>query len=616
MLLSIIGNLFGQGDDDQTDTEGATDGQLSDGDSLLSGEGGGGMESDDDLFGGDAFTADQSGGAMEFDDADDGTGGVSDELTSRVEEMENDIGSLSSTVNTVQSENEKIGESLEDIEENIRKLLEVYEMVTQGVNPFVEGDSLSETFGAAEGSGDFGGRSLFDSADAEAEDGDGTDVANAEAEDFLDEELLDDGFDDEEVDDGTFGDEFEAETEQDEALSFEELKSEYDSGDADWIDDETESADETAFEDDDPFAQEEARLEEPTTAESEFGQNAERRAEPVDESPSANTRWPDDDRPYISSVPSAYDAESLAMDWIEYLIEQVGLNGTAQTIRFYYSVDWISESVEEYLRTLLNGFDGGPDVDDPEPASALGVDHKRSLWWIDQVAAPEKTPASFEEWLREETIAPHVDGADGGDERVNATGTAETTEQSAVDRNAERTESGSEHTADAQNGWEDQSTETDEGPLNERNAQRILIGESGTSSEPEIDHHDRPAVANQSADLSQQNVDVPQQNVDTESGRMIWVDSDVVRPESEIELRFTQDDYDRLDSVEYVHSVFDTRDGDAGEFAGRQDETTGAQRDEDVKPLVVPDERSDLDRWQVELVNSLFAANEETSRGQ
>ncbi len=54
-------------------------------------------------MGGEAeFEMGDSGDAT-FDSMDEDTGGVSSEIEARVEEMENEVGSLSSTVNTVKA---------------------------------------------------------------------------------------------------------------------------------------------------------------------------------------------------------------------------------------------------------------------------------------------------------------------------------------------------------------------------------------------------------------------------------------------------------------------------------------------------------------------------------
>lgn len=249
------------------------------------------MGDEDDFGGMDDFDDDFGG----MDGMGDGGGGASStELENRIEDLESEVATVSSTANTVRSENEQISEKVDDVEENVRKLLEIYEMVTRGVNPFV--DDVSADAGIGGGGADFG---LFgegeDSADEAAEDL-GSDIADAEAEEFFEDDAFDDDFGGEEAfdpdddsldeefgDEAEFGDEdlaggefddFEAEDSMndedlleeegaamsdtggdssegsDGGTSFEELKAEYESGEADWAEDEdldeSETGDESA----------------------------------------------------------------------------------------------------------------------------------------------------------------------------------------------------------------------------------------------------------------------------------------------------------------------------------------------------------------------------------
>ncbi|ELY90424.1 Flagella accessory C family protein [Natrialba hulunbeirensis JCM 10989] len=540
MVLSIIGNILGDGDDDGASGRSSSGndsddiiggdlaGSMSD-DELLpgartesaAGGNGGDGTGNDDLFddgdlggdldgdldgGGDDFLDDDSmsidgmGDMSEMDDMgsmddmdrmdgmdamNDG-GAVSSEVEARVEEMENSVGSLSSTVNTVQSENEKISESLDDIEENIRKLLEVYEMVTQGVNPFVEGDTLTDSMagGGAAGSGDFGGQSLFDSNDGDEEDeAIDEDIANAEADDFLDESIIDDdeGFDDDDefddleddmsMDADADSDLDDADSGGDDDLSFDELKSEYDSGDADWDADADgdgnakaegdidETADQSATEGTDPLeddlgdesfaddlavdgesTDDAASLIDDADADGDADAGTDTNADPLTTGDSTEHAtdslehpvWDDGGRPYLETIPSEYDTEFVVMDWLEYLVSELGLNGAARTLCFYESIHWVSGSVESHLQTVLNGFGGGPDIGDPEPHSSLGVDHKRSLWWISQIATPEKKRRAFDVWVEEEgiTVAQAMAAAEQHQPEAETAGTDESSTSS------------------------------------------------------------------------------------------------------------------------------------------------------------------------------------------
>ncbi len=229
---------------------------------------------------GDDF--DEFGGEFDdtFDDedigepADETSGDVSNKLADfedRIGELETELGGLSSTMNTVREENKQIGETVDELDDTIRKLLDIYEMVTRGINPFV--DDAREMGGLEHGDGAFG---LFESEEEDEDDLD-PDVVNADAESFFDEDFGD--LDPEEAEaqaEEAAGDELsEAETDQTELLddeppdaddpgdaatvdsgggggsvSFDDLKAEYDE-DGGWADDADEDAVESMADDPD-----------------------------------------------------------------------------------------------------------------------------------------------------------------------------------------------------------------------------------------------------------------------------------------------------------------------------------------------------------------------------
>ncbi|ATW88559.1 flagellar protein FlaC [Halohasta litchfieldiae] len=259
---SIIDRILDSDDDD--DSGGGGGG----GDGLMDDDGGefGGM---DDEFGGGGGGDDFGGMDDDFGGMDDDFGGGGggggggadmDELEHQVDELENEVASLSSTVNTVKSENTEISDRIEDVEEDVRNLLDIYEMVTRGINPFVDEQDAGEfDVGGGGGGGGGGGLGLFDDGEEETQQDDDVDdsVMSEDADGFFDddfEEDDDDEFGDDEFDDGGMDDEFDeldeddadavgGESESEEMVSdqdstggksFSELKDEYDSGDASW----------------------------------------------------------------------------------------------------------------------------------------------------------------------------------------------------------------------------------------------------------------------------------------------------------------------------------------------------------------------------------------------
>ena len=418
----MIDNLLGGNDDEATADESDDEeiGGLFDdpgdagaggGDGMLDGEEM--MDGGDDLMGGDNDLMVDDG--MALDDGED-AGASNGEMNNRIEELENEVDSLSSTVNTVKSENEQISESLDDVEENIRKLLEVYEMVTRGVNPFVNENELGDAFGGGgSADGDGGSMGLFGGEEPQEEASDIDDsVANADPDEFFDDDLDDgfeggDGFDEEfeeESEDGFDGgfeddigdgeDAVEVDTEDGDAdtggKSFEDLKSEYETGAADQED---EAADGNA---DIDASITETGVETNGTTGSE---------------PDAGT-GSEGGKPYLKELPAGYVADVVVMDWLEFLVDEGGLDGAARTIAYYEAIDWISESAAESLQTYLQGFGDGVETD-PEPRSWLTVSHHNtSLRFISRIDNPSMEMMAFDERGGHPRREPGADGDSSG----------------------------------------------------------------------------------------------------------------------------------------------------------------------------------------------------------
>ena len=368
----------------------------------------GGMDDDvGDDFGGmdDGMDDWADGGDEEFAmGGGGGGGGATQELENRIGELENEVAEISSTVGTVRSENEQISSKVDDTEENVRKLLEIYEMVTRGVNPFVDdvqggGMGGDAAFGGDE-SGSFG---LFDDDEADSKDEEDldSDVADAEAESFFDDDFDDeaefeeDEADDEPVDDlgfdspdegmdGMGDDDGDEETDdvgggQAGGSTFQDLKEEYESGDADWAgEDSAESAPDAAVEPDPATTVDEA-----DAGEFEF-------EEPAETEPATNVTSNVsglDSKPYLARVPSGYVADLVVMEWLEFLVTEFGPEDAVRTITYYGDIGWISESVEEELLAFVSGFADVETVDPEEtgPATLEIDDHIQSLTFLSQL---------------------------------------------------------------------------------------------------------------------------------------------------------------------------------------------------------------------------------------
>jgi archaellum component FlaD/FlaE len=88
-------------------------------------------------------------------------------------------------------------------------------------------------------------------------------------------------------------------------------------------------------------------------------------------------------KPYIESLPDGYSAELLVVEWLESLVDDIGVHGTARAIQYYESLEWITADVADQLDAYLYAFESGD-------ADTLGVDqHLRSLEYVDELARSE-----------------------------------------------------------------------------------------------------------------------------------------------------------------------------------------------------------------------------------
>ena len=405
-----------RGDDAAGEDDGGGDPLLDDDDAF------GGAEGDDDL---DGF------GEMDGWEGDDPFGGDEEddtaELENRVDDLENEVAGLSSSVSTVRSENEEISETVDDMGEDIRSLLDIYEMVTRGINPFVDdvqAGGMGDEFG---GDGSFG---LFDDDDDDDDEGEDLDddLASADADSFFDEDLLDeeeefddldgglgDGLDEdedeEEFDDFDADDTTDTETmatENGGGKSFSELKDEYESGDADWADGDEEGAD--PFDDPDPLADPDEGFDDAPDA---FDAEVESDPDPGPaESGSAaggnggfEFVGSDDlsaqpQKPYLTALPGDYVGDLMVMEWLEYLVEESDATDAVRAINYYRRVEWVDDDVADRLKAFLSGF-GDIDrnrVDDPGTAQLTLDHHTQSLKYIMQLTNATAESVVIDRW--------------------------------------------------------------------------------------------------------------------------------------------------------------------------------------------------------------------------
>lgn len=353
---------------------------------------------DDDLFGDDAGGDDFGGmdGGMD-DDLDDwgddgfsemggggGGGAAMQEFEGRIDEMESEVAQLSSAMNTIRSENEEIATSMEEVEENVRKLLEIYEMVTRGVNPFV--DDVQADVGGESSFGLFDATAEEESADDDVDD----EVMDAEAESFFD----DDAFDEfEEEDDGEdfeaeFADESdEGEDEPSSGTTFQDLKAEYESGEADWAENDGDDPSDAEIEIEAPAGDAEASDEgvgmEFELADEEDADEFEY-TEAVD--PDAESGDEGRRKPYLAALPNGYVVDLVVLEWLDYMVSEFEARNAVRAVQYYEQIHWISEPVKEDLMSFLEGFAAvDEDADAAGPVEMDVDDHIRSLTFISKL---------------------------------------------------------------------------------------------------------------------------------------------------------------------------------------------------------------------------------------
>ena len=437
LLGASLLDRFRDGDDGPGDVDDGDD-ERRGGEAGAGGGGGGDDAGGDDGLGdlGGMDDWDEDDPFAGEDGGDDGLG----ELEKRVDDLENEVASLSSTVNTVRSENEEISGKVEDMGEDVRSLLDIYEMVTRGINPFVDDVQAGGDLG---GEGGFG---LFDEAgDEEESDEDlDEDLASADAEGFFDEDLAGDEFDDgmddldeldemDEEDEMDGGDEFDDDldgfedegededtdsdtmaTDNGGGKSFSELKDEYESGDADWDGDEEPPSEE---EEDDPLDALDAQPEDNGHDEAGdlgFDDEPESTAGPTD--PSQRSEGVGDDggfefveeddlsdepdKPYLTSLPGDYVGDLMVMEWLEFLVEESTTTDAVRAVNYYQRVEWIDEDVADQLKGFLSGFgDIDRNLMDRPGTDHLDLDHHtRSLKYIMQLTDATAESVVIDRW--------------------------------------------------------------------------------------------------------------------------------------------------------------------------------------------------------------------------
>lgn len=84
-------------------------------------------------------------------------------------------------------------------------------------------------------------------------------------------------------------------------------------------------------------------------------------------------------KPYLEELPDSYGGEILVFEWLEFMLEKVGYKGTMESLRYYQSIDWVSESAESLLQEYAAGCSIGSET---SSESLTRDDHLLSLVYI------------------------------------------------------------------------------------------------------------------------------------------------------------------------------------------------------------------------------------------
>ena len=280
-------------------------------------------------------------------------------LEARVEQLEDEIANVSSTVSTVRTENEQISDSVDEIEENIRRLLEIYKEVTEGANPFVD---QAQSGAGGQGPGDTVGlfEDSFESDQSEQNTGQDDSIMEADADEFFQDDENADDLESVPDDEGSEEAPLAKDTEDQSPAEESSTDDHSDAGlQGDFI--------EAVPEDNgpqDPSTPTETTSEQAETADSGTEEKAE--------------------LPYLPQLPNGINREELVLDWIDMLINSSSPQEANTALTYYHRIGWIGAEALEQLQQSLRGHpDVSPPVSKTPGLDQLTVEHHRtSLQYI------------------------------------------------------------------------------------------------------------------------------------------------------------------------------------------------------------------------------------------
>lgn len=328
----------------------------------------------DDLEGGDLDELGDLEGDMD-DDAgtdeveDDGeSGGGGADLEPRVKELEFELEDLAGSVETARRDNEEIAESLDHIQENIRQLLDVYEIVARNANPFIDGPDGDLDIGEA--AFDLFGDNLEENlaGDEEEADDDGVEEDDTEGDGQTFDDLKAQYEEDEEEEpaEGDVSDEAEADDDDDLLDAFDG-------------DDEDEDDDQVALVGGEPAID----------PDEDSGPDVEDDEEGAPGGPIGDTGSRVHGKPYLGTLPDGYATDVIVMEWLTFLVSAGAERGAIEAIQYYHDLDWISADVAATLVARVRRADLGAGRASARPREVCTDHHTRSLAYINHLGGSE-----------------------------------------------------------------------------------------------------------------------------------------------------------------------------------------------------------------------------------
>ncbi|WP_436345915.1 FlaD/FlaE family flagellar protein [Natronorubrum sp. FCH18a] len=282
------------------------------------------------------------------DDADE-----VDDLLYRIQELEEELESKESTLGTVQDSQQQVAEQVEEVNDTVRQLLGVYDMVTDDVNPFT---------GAGEEENGFG---VFGEKEDNNDGTSGFGLASA-------------------------ADSSAGSSTEDETVSFDDLKGALENA----AQAQADGGRTITFDEDERFERDD---ESDTRVEVQATESVDDPDAETDENQTDSVDDEDPDDVTLTTLADTYATDIIVFEWLTQLVRTAGSAATLRAISYYAEIGWIDEEVKTHLEGVLSG----PDLDihvDPEttPEELTAEDHADSYTYIMKLQEIHRTKREVE----------------------------------------------------------------------------------------------------------------------------------------------------------------------------------------------------------------------------